>query len=174
MFILVMAITALLLVLSFAGIFDVTMFMERIVALFDQDASGNEARLSQIPALVKKIVERPLIGSGFGSYAEVLRNNERPFMYEVDYLAVVMKLGIVGTILYLGAYCSVLIRGYILLRRHFYRAVPYVSAGVAYLFYMGTNGSFAMSLFSTLFHVMVMLGITNSFKVDTASKDCAM
>ncbi|MHB8058196.1 MAG: O-antigen ligase family protein [Desulfuromonadaceae bacterium] len=170
-FTMVLAITLLISIFSITGIYDLSMFYGRIstIFVFDQGDISNEARFGQIPALLKKIAERPLIGSGFGSYAEVLRNDERPFMYEVDYLAIVMKLGIIGTVLYIGAYVAVLMKGYKLLRHNFDRAAPYVSAGAAYLFYMGTNGGFAMSLFSTLLHVMIMLGITNSYKVRTAS-----
>ena len=162
-FIITLAITVLFSIVSFTGIYDFSLFYDRMSTLFVLDYD-NEARLSPISALLKKIAERPLIGSGFGSYAEVLRHDERPFMYEVEYLAIVMKLGIIGAVLYVGSYVVVLIKGYNSLRNNFNRAVPYVSAGAAYLFYMGTNGGFAMSLFSTLFHVMIMLGITNSFK----------
>jgi O-antigen ligase len=173
--IMVLSTIALLSAATLLGAFDVNMLVERMSTLFafDKDDISNEPRLEQIPALLNKIGERPLMGSGFGSHAEVLRNDLRPFMYEVDYLAVVMKLGIIGTILYVGAYVAVLMKGYKLLGRHFDRGVPYVSAGAAYLFYMGTNGGFAMSLFSTLFHVMIMLGITNSFRVGGASRDRA-
>jgi len=172
-FVIIMALSLVVLIsiFSITGIYDFSAFYDRISTLFvfDQDNVSNEARFGQIPALLKKIVERPLMGNGFGSYAEVLRNDVRPFMYEVDYLATVMKLGIIGTVLYIGAYIAVLIKGYKSLRRNFDRATPYVSAGAAYLFYMGTNGGFAMSLFSTLIHVMIMLGITDSYKVKAAS-----
>ena len=165
-FAMVLIITSLLFILKIMGLYDISILYDRMVSLFvfDKYDIGNEARFGQIPALLKKISERPLIGSGFGSYAEILRNDERPFMYEVEYLAIVMKLGVIGAVLYVGSYVVVLIKGYNSLRNNFNRAAPYVSAGAAYLFYMGTNGGFAMSLFSTLFHVMIMLGITNSFK----------
>ncbi len=168
-----LVITLFLLLLNLSGLYDLSMLSDRLITAltFDHDDDSNRMRYIQFFSLIDKISESPLMGSGFGAFADVIRNDERPFMYEVDYLAVIMKLGIFGASLYIGTYIYVLVKGYKLLHHSFDRAVPYVSAGAAYLFYMGANGGFAMSVFSTLLHLMIMLGIANSLKVRTVLID---
>ena len=132
-----------------------------VIARFDftLDDPSTVERLSQVPALLERIVERPLMGNGFGSYASVIRSPERPFSYEVDFLATIMKLGIVGSVLYFGAYLAMLevarrqagVLGYILF-----------CVGLAFLFYMGTNGNSAMSTDSSVFHMFIFLLIALS------------
>lgn len=164
LFVMIFMTFTFLAMLSVFGLFDVFNYIDRLASLLSSNLAteSEDLRLAQIPALLEKISERPFFGNGFGSYASILRSEERPFMYEVDYLAVIMKLGIIGTVLYLGSYITVLLKGVKAFGSNFYSAVPYVAAGISYLFYMGTNGGFAMSLFSTFFHLMVMLGIVNA------------
>jgi hypothetical protein len=116
-------------------------------------------RIAQIPALFDKIIERPILGSGFGSFASVIRNEERPFYYEVDYLATIMKLGLLGSILYFGVYLYMLN-----VARRFGGVFGYMlfCVGLSYLFYMGTNGGTAMSPDSAIFHMFLFTLISLS------------
>lgn len=126
---------------------------------FTVDDPSTLERLAQVPALFERIVERPWMGNGFGSYASIIRSPERPFSYEVDFLATIMKLGIIGSVLYFGAYLTMLqvarrgagVFGYILF-----------CVGLAFLFYMGTNGNSAMSTDSSVFHMFIFLLIALS------------
>lgn len=121
---------------------------------FTEDDPSTLERFLQVPALLEKITERPLMGSGFGSFARMLRSQERPFSYEMDFLATWMKLGLVGCALYFGAYLYMLNRarvaggvtGYILF-----------SVGLSFFFYMGTNGNSAMSTDSAVFHMFLFV-----------------
>lgn len=134
--------------------------MEWILERFnfsESDVSTME-RLTQIPALLDKIAQHPVMGNGFGSFAKVIRNQDRPFYYEVDFLATLMKLGVIGTVLYFGAYLYMLDYG-----RRLGRQAGYVffCVGLAFFFYMGTNGGTAMSPDSAVFHMFlfILIGI---------------
>ena len=122
---------------------------------YDVDASSAE-RYAQIPALLDKIVDKPVFGGGFGSIASYIRSFERPFSYEVDFLATFMKLGMVGGILYFGTYLfgvaqALRIRGPL--------GLYLISAGLPFFFYMGTNGNQAMSTDSAIFHIFLFMMI---------------
>lgn len=62
---------------------------------------GTDAeRLEQAGPLLDQFLSRPVLGSGFGSYASrVVRSDEAPFSYELTFYALLMKLGIVGALL---------------------------------------------------------------------------
>jgi hypothetical protein len=124
----------------------------------DEDPSTLERSL-QVPALVDKIMQHPFFGSGFGAFARVIRSPERPFMYEVDFLATMMKLGIVGSLLYFGAYLYMLDAA-----RRRGGALGYVlfGVGLSFLLYMGTNGGLAMSPDAAIFHMFLFILIALS------------
>lgn len=121
---------------------------------FSGDDPSTAERHAQIPALLDKIEERPLMGSGFGSSAAHIRSSERPFSYEVDFLATVMKLGLVGGLIYFGTYLLTLLHGW---RSGGRAGVFLLSAGASFFFYMGTNGNQAMSTDSSVFHIFIFL-----------------
>jgi hypothetical protein len=132
------------------------MNMEWVLERFnfsEADVSTAE-RFVQIPALLDQIMQHPIMGNGFGSFAKVIRNRERPFYYEVDFLATIMKLGVIGTLLYFGSYLYMLDYG-----RRFGRQAGYVffCVGLAFFFYMGTNGGTAMTPDSSVFHMFLFL-----------------
>jgi hypothetical protein len=121
---------------------------------FSESDQSTMERWSQIPALLAKIMENPIFGNGFGSFARVIRNRDRPFYYEVDFLATIMKLGVLGTLMYFGSYLYMLECG----RRIGHQAgYVFFSVGLAFLFYMGTNGGTAMSPDSAVFHMFLFI-----------------
>jgi hypothetical protein len=131
------------------------------------DDSTHE-RFIQIPSLLDKIMESPVWGSGFGAYTSVIRNQERPFLYEVDFLATVMKLGLVGSLLYYGSYLYLLDKA-----RRSGRVFGYIlfCVGLSFLFYMGTNGGLAMSPDSSIFHMFLFILISLSLSKNTFDKN---
>jgi len=131
---------------------------KRYTLTSDEDIS-TEARQAQIPPLLDKIAENPVFGGGFGTVASMLRSDVRPYSYEVDFLATLMKLGLLGGTIYFGTYLWML--GYAGRNRgSFGRFV--VSAGVPFFFYMGANGNQAMSTDSAVFHIFIFLMIAYS------------
>lgn len=72
-----------------------------------KDAQGtqeaNYLRSEQINALLSKWKENKLFGYGYGSYAEdCIRSKTYPFMYETTLPALIMKLGIVGCLIWVA------------------------------------------------------------------------
>lgn len=138
-------------IVTFVGAFlDPGAFAERFLAL---GSSSFTVRAGQIESLLVEIANRPFFGNGFGASAGIIRSEIRPFMYEVDFLAVAMKLGVIGAALYFALYFRCL--SYALSPSLGSRGFVLFSAGVAYFFYMGTNGGFAMSPISAFFHVLL-------------------
>jgi len=126
---------------------------------FSEEDVSTALRQEQIPPLLEKIAENPVLGGGFGTVARLLRSQLRPFSYEVDFLATFMKLGMVGGLLYFGTYLFVVSRESL---RCGARGIFYISAGWAFFFFMGTNGNQAMSTDSAIFHIFLFLLIAFS------------
>jgi hypothetical protein len=126
---------------------------------FSSEDPSTAERHAQVPALLDKIAESPLFGSGFGAVAAYVRSDERPFSYEVDFLATAMKLGLIGSLIYFGTYLSALIEG---LKSSGHFGFFLFAAGISFFFYMGTNGNQAMSTDSSVFHIFLFLLIAFS------------
>jgi hypothetical protein len=124
----------------------------------DEDVSTAE-RYAQTPALLDKIAENPVFGGGFGTVASYIRSQERPYSYEVDLLATIMKLGAIGSLLYFGTYFYGVAQAS---RARGGIGVFLISAGLPFFFYMGTNGNQAMSTDSAVFHIFLFLMIAFS------------
>ena len=151
-FLVPLVLSCVLVSLTFSFFVDPVLLVDR----FSELGSGSfQVRKDQIASLLVEIEKRPVLGNGFGASAEVIRSDLRPFMYEVDFLAVAMKLGFIGALayfsVYLGTVCLPLVR-----QPSNYSFVIF-ALGVAYFFYMGTNGGFAMSPISSFFHLMLFL-----------------
>jgi hypothetical protein len=58
--------------------------------------SAEDERTIQKPYLIDSFKEWPTLGSGFGAYAGYVRNEERPWTYELTYHQALFNLGIVG------------------------------------------------------------------------------
>ena len=61
--------------------------------------SSQDERSIQKDFLLRAFVEEPILGSGFGAYGGYLRNDERPWTYELTYHQLLFNLGIVGCVL---------------------------------------------------------------------------
>ena len=136
---------------------DLIMALERFTDLTSEGIDDD--RLEQIPALIDKILEAPILGNGFGSNATIIRNEERPFLYEMDYLAIFMKLGIFGGITYFSAYIYIL---YLSVKTGQVdnQKMVYFFSGISFFVFAGTNGGMAMSVGSTLFQLYLMVGLS--------------
>ena len=132
-------------------------FIEKDVIIEKLQFKGEstELRVEQFASLVDEIGSAPILGNGFGSYSKVIRNTERPYMYELDFLAVVMKLGIPLSFIYFLTY----------LHAVFYPFYKYKSkqlfllssCGISYFIYMSSNGGFAMSPITSMFHMVFFI-----------------
>jgi O-antigen ligase/polysaccharide polymerase Wzy-like membrane protein len=60
--------------------------------------SSEDERSIQKAYLLDSFAQSPILGSGFGAHAEYLRNEERPWTYELTYHQLLFNLGIVGLV----------------------------------------------------------------------------
>lgn len=122
------------------------------------DGGSTSLRVEQMYSLVDEISDSPIIGKGFGSSASMIRSNERPYMYEVDHLAVIMKLGIPLAAVYFSIFLIVGIYPSLKFRKNNFFLMS--SCAVAYFIYSGSNGGFAMSPITALFHIIFLTVLT--------------
>ncbi|MGR5531569.1 O-antigen ligase family protein [Vibrio alfacsensis] len=127
---------------------------DSIANRFNFDTESSSLRVDQVFPLLDEIESQPVIGSGFGSSASLIRNEDRPFMYEVDVLAVAMKLGVPLALLYSLSW-------YLLLPMK--RARKLASSKMMFItllscgFYMTTNGGYFMSPITSVLQVILLL-----------------
>jgi O-antigen ligase len=83
------------------GVFDQVPVLGRLYSTFVFDVSepSNYMRAVQFDNLLAKIAEHPVIGSGYG--AMIYGYYDSP-VFELDYLALIMKIGFVGFIYWAG------------------------------------------------------------------------
>ena len=71
---------------------------------------SNQIKIEQISQLLRKWSESPSWGQGYGSYVEsYIRSKEAPFSYEMQFFALLMKIGIVGIAVWLSFFIIQLI-----------------------------------------------------------------
>lgn len=81
---------------------DLSRPLDALVARFTSPAveASDALRTIQIDALLTEIARGPLLGRGLGAYApDVIQRLSEPYSYEVQWLAVLLQLGVVGTTL---------------------------------------------------------------------------
>ena len=66
----------------------------RLATIFSDESA--EDRVGQVLPLIDAWQSTPLFGSGMGSAAAASRSDVAPYLYELTYLALLMKLGVVG------------------------------------------------------------------------------
>ncbi|MED0826424.1 hypothetical protein [Bacillus pacificus] len=83
--------------------YDLSLFKEMISSAFDFNDSSNvsaHVRETQFVALLDGWSQNPLFGNGFGAVASVIRNEEAPWSYELQYFDYLFHTGIVGVFSY--------------------------------------------------------------------------
>jgi len=93
---------------------------------FQQAFSSEDERTIQKPYLIESFKESPMLGSGFGAYAGYLRNEERPWTYELTYHQMLFNLGIVGVAVLGGLIAFYFVLAVRILRQYKHRsAIPF-------------------------------------------------
>jgi len=88
------------------------------LARLRQAFSAQDERALQAPHLIDGFGRMPLLGSGFGGYADYQRSDEAPWKYELTYHTMLFNLGALGTGLLVGLYGLCLLRVVRILRSH--------------------------------------------------------
>jgi hypothetical protein len=110
-------------VAAVAGLGTVLLLPERIpelgyLARLNEAFFSEDERALQSPYLIDGFKESPVLGSGFGAYAGYLRNDERPWTYELIYHQMLFNVGVLG-VAFLGIlYSLYLVHVISLLRRY--------------------------------------------------------
>jgi hypothetical protein len=147
------------------GLFDGVPVIGRLYSTFIFDASepSNYMRSVQLNYLLAKIFEHPFIGSGYG--AMIYGYYDTP-VFELDYLALIMKIGIIGFIYWFGLMVYLIkdaLRSYFLCDDAFLRTVQMsfvfalisvfiLSATDPYLY--GILGNFCVILAIIVFNIV--------------------
>lgn len=85
---------------------------ERAVSTLDAGDRSVTIKLQQVPPLIGEWRTAPVFGQGFGASAEEFtRSEETPFSYEIMAPALLMKLGVVGSLLWLAPLLYFLVDG---------------------------------------------------------------
>jgi hypothetical protein len=83
------------------------MYMDSLQRLrvfeFSSDLTSSSARYVQFFSLMNLFWQHPIFGAGFGAHAAVIRSIDAPYSYELTYVALLAKLGIVGSGILIGA-----------------------------------------------------------------------
>jgi len=83
-----------------------------------QSAFGSEdERTIQSGYLIAGFLRSPIIGSGFGAYADYLRSEQRPWTYELTYYQMLFNIGVVGVAFLASLVMTYLVLVLSLLRR---------------------------------------------------------
>ena len=73
----------------------------RIIEAANITEPSNKVRFAQTPFLWDRFKDRPLLGNGFGTTVEgVVRSEQNPYSFELVPLEVLMKLGILGPLIW--------------------------------------------------------------------------
>lgn len=86
-------------------------FSSQNLRIFNLDSTvvQNKYRSLQFVSLMDGWKEHPLLGSGFGINASVIRSQTTPGAYELSYIALLFQTGLLGGIIYLALYLWIFI-----------------------------------------------------------------
>lgn len=75
--------------------FDFDAFIDRGAGVLSDDGG---ARVSQAGLLFNAFTQQPILGSGFGGTIDLIRSEERPWIFELTYLQLLFNFGAIGFI----------------------------------------------------------------------------
>lgn len=74
-------------------------FEEKRMFEFAGELASDSARHVQFFSLMELFYDHPFFGAGFGASASVIRSEDAPYSYELTYIALLAKLGVIGAAL---------------------------------------------------------------------------
>lgn len=138
--------------------------LESVSQRLDFDNVSTNMRVNQVGPLLMEIDNKPIIGNGFGSSASLIRNEIRPFMYEVDFLAVMMKLGIPLTVIYTLLWFVPLLY-YLKIGIHsLWFQFSFILILLS-LLYMTSNGGFYLSPLTTIIQYLILISLIYTYEI---------
>lgn len=114
--------------------------LERMNAITSSNDVSMVVRSEQVGDLLDSWQKAPLMGLGYGATAEKGGGRSLPFSYEMVPLALLMKLGVIGSVGFWGFFFIVAASALLVLKRHNFEAVSaFVGAFVSFLSSAVTN-----------------------------------
>ncbi len=131
---------------------------------------ANQLRSQQAKALLAKWKLSPVVGHGYGAYAEDLAQREgTPFMYEYTLPALAMKLGAAGLLNWLVFVCALI---FVAVKRFWKQDLP------AFLLWLAAAASFALAVQTNPFlftfpgmFVLLLLALTPQCPASPSSEE---
>lgn len=103
-------------------------------------AESNQIKLEQAKKLSEKWLEAPVFGWGYGSFVDgYLRSQEAPFSYEMQFFALLMKIGFFGVsiwVIFFILQCMSMIKQ---IKKNFYKGVSWLFLLTAVALCVQTN-----------------------------------
>lgn len=100
------------------------------------ELDADSARRAQFFSLLRLLADHPLMGAGFGSHADVIRSEVAPFSYELTYVALLAKVGLLGI---LAIVTVVLLATLAAMRRHVEMWPEIITLILAFMLVTTTN-----------------------------------
>jgi len=137
-------------------------FAERLTGVISDDEG---VRADQARALLRHWVEVPLLGSGFGAgVPEVVRDDERPWIYELYYHLILFNTGLVGFTVYATLLAAVSIQLWRAVSTRSRRGSGCFAILVAYIiFLMAAATNPYLGSFDFMFVIFFGLAVANCF-----------
>jgi O-antigen ligase len=101
------------------GFLDFILIYQKFLSAFSSQADASTAtRYEQFDLLIRSWQKKPLLGFGHGAVSQyIVRSEDRPWMYELSYVALLFQTGIIGLLTYLGLLAWPVFKGMQLLKR---------------------------------------------------------
>lgn len=127
------------------------------IRLFEvaSELDPDSPRNAQFHSLLRLFSEHPIFGSGFGAQADVIRSKDTPYSYELTYVAMLAKMGMVGFILIATAITVIVYRA---IQRYRSKTFEVIVLAGSFFFITATNpylmNSFGMTILSFMLAII--------------------
>jgi hypothetical protein len=134
--------------------------------------SAEDERTIQRSYLMEKFIESPIFGTGFAVGAGYVRNDERPWLYELTYYQMLFNFGLVGVFLIVGVFFRYMVAAFSVINQWRSVSVFSITVGlVAFLVGAYSNpylGSFDFLLYLGMLPLVASYEKNRSMGVDLA------
>lgn len=129
------------------------------------DSSVEFVRFDQLNALLSGWLQSPIWGWGLGSYTEVvIRNDARPWMYELQYAQLLFQMGFVGFLAYTAGVVWLCVKGIEMMRMDKIlgsHVAPVLVGCICFLFANATNPY--LQAYGHLWTLFVVVAFVNTW-----------
>ena len=163
----IFGVTLMIVIITILNI-DINLLWESFISAFDYEdgTSSISARKEQFISLINGWTSAPILGAGHGAAAEVVRNPNQAWAYELSYVALLFQTGLVGILIYSSAIVWIFVKGIFMMRRIPESAgllIPTLSGLFCFLIVNATNPY--LGSFDYLWVVFLPIAILNAYSL---------